>query len=78
MTETHGQRTRSSSHDDLRIVDQEESPMPGRRETLMRDYLRNSAARKRSHKETQQRAQSVAATLRHLEQVEQNDKAAKK
>jgi hypothetical protein len=50
--------------------------MPGRRETLMRDYLRNSAARKRSHKETQQRAQTVAATLRHLAQVEQNDKAA--
>jgi hypothetical protein len=52
--------------------------MPGRRETLMRDYLRNSAARKRSHKETQARAQSVAATLRHLVQVEQNEKAAAK
>lgn len=49
--------------------------MPGKRETLMRDYLRNSAARKRSHKETQARAQAVAATLRHLEQVEKNEKA---
>jgi hypothetical protein len=42
----------------------------------MRDYLRNSAARKRSHKETQQRAQTIAATLRHLEEVEQKEKAA--
>ena len=50
--------------------------MPGKRETLMRDHLRNSAARKRSHKETQERAQAVAATLRHLEQVEKNEKAA--
>ena len=49
--------------------------MPGRRETLMRDYLRNSAARKRSHKETQARAQAVAATLRHLVQVEKEEKA---
>jgi hypothetical protein len=52
--------------------------MPGKRETLMRDRLRNSAARKRSHKETQERAQAVAATLRHLEQVEKNEKAAAK
>ena len=50
--------------------------MPGRRETLMRDYLRNSAARKRSHKETQQRAQTIATTLRHLEEVEKKEKAA--
>jgi hypothetical protein len=50
--------------------------MAGRRETLTRDYLRSSAARKRTHKETQQRAQAVAATLRHLEQVEKQDKAA--
>ena len=52
--------------------------MPGRRETLTRDYLRNSAARKRTHKKTQERAQAVAATLRHLEQVEKAEKAAAK
>jgi hypothetical protein len=50
--------------------------MPGRRETLMRDRLRNSAARKRTHKETQARAQSVAADLRRLEQVERKEKEA--
>jgi hypothetical protein len=49
--------------------------MPGKRETLMRDRLVHSAARKRSHKETQERAQAVAATLRHLEQVEKDEKA---
>jgi hypothetical protein len=48
--------------------------MPGRRYTLTKDYLKNSAARKRTHKETQQRAQTVAATLRHLEQLEQQEK----
>ena len=48
--------------------------MPGRRETLMMDRLKNSAARKRTHKATQQHAQTVAATLRHLEQVEQQEK----
>lgn len=52
--------------------------MPGRRETLMRDRLRNSAARKRTHKKTQEHAQTVAATLRHLEQVEREEKAAAK
>jgi len=52
--------------------------MPGRRETLTRDYLRNSAARKRTHKQTQERAQAVAATLRRLEQVEKAEKAAAK
>ncbi len=52
--------------------------MPGRRETLTRDYLRNSAARKRTHKQTQERAQAVAATLRHLEQVEKAETAAAK
>jgi hypothetical protein len=50
--------------------------MPGRRETLMKDRLKNSAARKRTHKKTQEHAQSVAATLRHLEQVEQQEKEA--
>jgi hypothetical protein len=53
-----------------------ELKMPGRRETLMRDRLRNSAARKRTHKETQARAQSVAADLRRLEQVERKEKEA--
>jgi hypothetical protein len=44
----------------------------------MRDRLRNSAARKRTHKETQERSQSVAATLRRLEQLEKDEKAATK
>jgi hypothetical protein len=52
--------------------------MPGRRETLTRDYLKNSAARKRTHKRTQERAQAVAATLRHLERVEKQEKEATK
>jgi hypothetical protein len=42
----------------------------------MRDRLRNSAARKRTHKQTQERAQTVAAELRRLEQVEQKEKEA--
>ena len=50
--------------------------MPGRRETLTKDRLKNSAARKRTHKRTQERAQTVAATLRHLEQVEKQEKEA--
>jgi hypothetical protein len=49
--------------------------MPGRRETLMRDRLRNSAARKRTHKETQKHVQTVAATLRHLEQLQKEEQA---
>jgi hypothetical protein len=58
--------------------DPKEKRMPGRRETLMRDHLRNSAARKRTHKKTQERSQTVAATLRRLEQVEKDEKAATK
>jgi hypothetical protein len=49
--------------------------MPGRRETLMRDRLRNSAARKRTHKKTQEHAQTVAATLRQLVEIEKQEKA---
>ena len=48
--------------------------MPGRRYTLTKDYLKNSAARKRTHKETQQRAQTIAATLRQLEELEKQEK----
>jgi hypothetical protein len=48
--------------------------MPGRRETLMRDRLRNSEARKRTHKATEKHAQTVAATLRQLEQIEKQEK----
>jgi hypothetical protein len=48
--------------------------MPGRRETLMRDRLRNSAARKRTHKKTQEHAQTVAATLRQLVEIEKQEK----
>ncbi len=50
--------------------------MPGRRETLTRDYLTNSAARKRSHKETQERAQTIAKMLRRLVEIEKEEKAA--
>jgi hypothetical protein len=50
--------------------------MAGRRETLTKDYLKHSAARKRTHRETQKRAQAVATTLRHLEQVEKAEKEA--
>ena len=49
--------------------------MPGRRETLMRDRLRHSAARKRTHKKTQEHAQTVAATLRQLVEIEKQEKA---
>lgn len=44
--------------------------MPGRRETLIRDRKKRSAARKRSHKETQARQQSIATLLRRLEAEE--------
>ncbi len=49
-------------------------PMPGRRETLTNDRLKNSIARKRTHRATQKHAQEVAATLRHLAEVEQKEK----
>jgi hypothetical protein len=44
--------------------------MPGRRETFIRDKKKRSAARKRSHKETQQRQQDVMALMRRLEAAE--------
>jgi len=40
--------------------------MPGRRETLRRDRQHNSKARKRSHKETLERAQQQAGVLAKL------------
>jgi hypothetical protein len=52
--------------------------MPGRRETLMRDRLVNSAARKRTHAKTEKHAQEVAATLRRLEEREKEENAAAK
>ena len=44
--------------------------MPGRRETFTRDKRKSSAARKRSHKETQARQQEIAVLLRRLEEAE--------
>jgi hypothetical protein len=44
--------------------------MPGRRETFIRDRRKRSAARKRSHKETQKRQQEIAILLRRLEAAE--------
>jgi hypothetical protein len=44
--------------------------MPGRRETFIRDRRKRSAARKRSHKETQERQQAIATLLRRLEEAE--------
>jgi hypothetical protein len=49
---------------------EERLPMPGRRETLIRDWKKRSAARKRSHKETQARQQAIATLLRRLENEE--------
>jgi hypothetical protein len=42
----------------------------------MRDRLRNSSARKRTHARTEKHAQDVAAMLRRLEEKEKEEKAA--
>lgn len=46
--------------------------MPGRRETLRRDRQRNSASRKKTHKEQEKRQQELSATLRRLEAADPN------
>jgi hypothetical protein len=48
----------------------EVEPMAGRREVFIRDRKKRSAARKRTHKETQARQQAIATLLRRLEAEE--------
>jgi hypothetical protein len=51
-------------------IGREGDEMAGRREVFIRDRKKRSAARKRSHKETQARQQAIATLLRRLEHEE--------
>ena len=47
--------------------------MPGRRDSLLRDRLKNSPARKENHKKQQRHMQAQAAVLRQLKsELKQN------